>query len=142
MPKKRIFVVENGYVLELDGEQGSVGERIAGGYVFVEGTGVGDVGAAVMRHREILSQDGFVVAAVQLDPQTRRLIGEPQMVMPVVWEDSRPCAAARAIMIGRPKRTCSPKRWSRIIICHSNVQPVILNFSVAFRAAYTCTLQV
>jgi len=199
MPKKRIFVVENGYVLEFDGERGSLGERIPGGYVFVDGAGVDDVAAAVMRDGEILSQDGFVVAAVQLDPQTRRLIGEPQivscgfvymresaelieeaqdvvartvhrgrrdkgaiadrvrdalqeylyeetrrrpMVMPVVWEDSRRWAAARAIMIDRPKRTSSPKRWSRIIIRHSNVQPVILNFSAAFRAAYTCTLQV
>jgi ribonuclease J len=80
MPEERIFVVENGYVLEFDGTQGHVGERIPGGYVFVNGRGVGDVGPAVLRDREMLSQDGFVVAAIQLDPQTGELIGEPQIV--------------------------------------------------------------
>jgi ribonuclease J len=80
MPKERIFVVENGYILEFDGTRGSVGERIPGGYVFVNGRGVGDVGPAVLRDREILSQDGFVVVAIQLNPQTRELVGEPQIV--------------------------------------------------------------
>ena len=80
IPSERILVVENGYVLEFDGTDGTIGERIPGGYVFVDGTGVGDIGPAVIRDREILSQDGFVVAAIQVDPQTKRLIGEPQIV--------------------------------------------------------------
>jgi len=80
MPRERILMVENGYVLTFDGTQGSIGERIPGGYVFVNGTGVGDVGPAVMRDREMLSQNGFVVAAIQLDPRTRELVGEPQIV--------------------------------------------------------------
>jgi ribonuclease J len=80
MPSERIFVVENGYVLEFDGVQGRIGERVPGGYVFVDGMGVGDIGPAVMRDREMLSQDGFVVAAIQLDPQTRQLVGEPQII--------------------------------------------------------------
>ena len=80
MSRERILVVENGYVLEFDGAQGSIGERVPGGYVFIDGAGIGDVGPVVIRDREVLSQDGFVVAAVQLDPRTKRLVGEPQIV--------------------------------------------------------------
>jgi ribonuclease J len=48
--------------------------------VFVDGASVGDVGPAVLRERDTLSQNGFVVVAVQLAPQTRQLVGEPQIV--------------------------------------------------------------
>jgi ribonuclease J len=53
-----IAVVENGTVLEFENGEMSVGERVPGGYVFVDGTGVGDVGPAVMREREALARDG------------------------------------------------------------------------------------
>jgi len=39
----------------------TLGERIPGGYVFVDGSGVGDVDRSVMREREVLSQDGIVL---------------------------------------------------------------------------------
>lgn len=80
LPDERILVVENGQVLEFDGKQGHVRERIPGGYVFVDGASVGEVGPAVVRERETLSQNGFVVVAVQLAAQTKQLVAEPQIV--------------------------------------------------------------
>ncbi len=64
MPPENVFVVENGYVIEIDEKGARVGERVPGGWVFVDGAGVGDIGPAVLRDREALSRDGFVVAAV------------------------------------------------------------------------------
>lgn len=63
MPPENVFVVENGYVIEIDEKGARVGERVPGGWVFVDGAGVGDIGPAVLRDREALSRDGFVVAA-------------------------------------------------------------------------------
>jgi ribonuclease J len=80
MPLENTFVVENGYILEFDRESGSVGERVPGGYVFVDGLGVGDVGPAVLRDRETLARDGFVVACVQRDVETGRLLGPPDII--------------------------------------------------------------
>jgi len=74
-----IAVVENGTVIEFHKGRMSIGERIPGGYVFVDGRGVGDVGPEVMREREALARDGFVLVHVQLDPKTGRLRGEPQI---------------------------------------------------------------
>jgi len=74
------FVIENGYVLEFDKESGSVGERVPGGYVFVDGSGVGDVGPAVLRDREILARDGFVVAILQRDTETGKLVRPPEII--------------------------------------------------------------
>jgi ribonuclease J len=61
VPDTNIFVVENGTVVEFSENNAEILERIPGGYVFVDGSGVGDIGPQVLRDREVLSQDGFVL---------------------------------------------------------------------------------
>ena len=80
IPPENTFIVENGYILEFDKESGSAGERVPGGYVFVDGSGVGDIGPAVLRDREILARDGFVVAIVQRDLETGQLRRPPDII--------------------------------------------------------------
>jgi ribonuclease J len=76
----RIAVIENGMPIEFVNGRMRIGERIPGGYVFVDGTGVGDIGPAVMREREALGRDGFVVAHLDLDPHTGGLRHEPEIL--------------------------------------------------------------
>ena len=80
IPAQNIFVVENGAVVEFDESSARVADRVPGGWVFVDGSGVGDIGPIVLRDREILSQDGFVLAVVRLDEKTGRLVGRPQII--------------------------------------------------------------
>jgi len=79
IPSKNIAVVENGYVLSFDQDSMTIGERVPGSYVFVDGSMVGDVGPSVLRDREILSQDGFVLVVVPLDDHGR-LSGRPELI--------------------------------------------------------------
>ncbi|HEX8681890.1 MAG TPA: ribonuclease J [Ardenticatenaceae bacterium] len=80
VPRSNIFIVENGQILLVDEEYVSMGERVSGGWVFVDGSRVGTIGSAVLRERESLSQDGFVVAVVTLDGETKQPIGRPQLL--------------------------------------------------------------
>jgi ribonuclease J len=80
IPAKNIFVIESGQVLELDGNEGWLGEEVAGGYVFVDGLGVGDVGQVVLRDRQHLSRDGFLIAVVAVDEKTGELLAEPDII--------------------------------------------------------------
>lgn len=80
VPTANCMVVENGYILEFDRESGRIGERVPGGYVFVDGSGVGDVGPVVMRDRETLASAGFVVAVILLDKKTGQPTGRPEIV--------------------------------------------------------------
>jgi len=57
-----------------------LGERIPGGYVFVDGSGVGEVGPSVVREREVLARDGFVLVNLMLERNTCRLIDEPEII--------------------------------------------------------------
>ena len=80
MRADNVTVIENGTTVELDGRGVKVGERQPGGYVFVDGSGVGDVGRAVIRDREILAQDGFVLVSVLVDRRSGKLVEEPRIV--------------------------------------------------------------
>ncbi|WP_376792661.1 ribonuclease J [Thermoflexus sp.] len=80
IPAENIFAVENGWVIEFKDGQGQVAERVPGGYVFVDGALVGDIGPEVLREREVLSREGFVVIVVRRDPRTGRVIGRPELI--------------------------------------------------------------
>jgi ribonuclease J len=82
IPADRIFVVENGQVVEID-EQGkgmATTEKFDTSYVMVDGIGVGDVSEVVLRDRVALAEDGIFVVIVQVDKQTGAMIGNPDIV--------------------------------------------------------------
>lgn len=78
IPAENIAVVENGTPLELDEDSLAVGERVPGGYVFIDGAGVGEVGWSVVRDRDKLAQNGFFVACVNV--HNGNVIGQPDIV--------------------------------------------------------------
>ncbi len=81
IPAENVFVIENGQVLELDENSGTIiRDGVPGGYVFVDGLGVGDVGAVVLRDRHHLSQDGFLIAIVALNRETGELAVDPELI--------------------------------------------------------------
>jgi ribonuclease J len=80
IPSERVEVIENGQVVEFDNGEMSLGERIPGGYVFVDGAGVGDVGPSVLREREVMARDGFVLVNLTLDTQSNRLLEDPEII--------------------------------------------------------------
>jgi ribonuclease J len=82
IPASRIFVVENGQVVEID-EQGNgraTDEKMDTSYVMVDGLGVGDVAEIVLRDRVALAEDGFFVVIVKVDKQTGAMMGKPEIV--------------------------------------------------------------
>lgn len=80
VPKENIMVVENGEVVELDDGKLNKGERIPGGYVFVDGQSIGDVDHGVMREREKLARNGIFLVDLNVDKFSGRLMGEPEII--------------------------------------------------------------
>jgi ribonuclease J len=80
IPEENIAVVQNGYVLNFDDGQLTVGERVPGGYVFVDGASVGTVGPRVMREREALGENGFVTVVARYDRRKGRLVGQSRIL--------------------------------------------------------------
>ncbi|MBI2462581.1 MAG: ribonuclease J [Candidatus Rokubacteria bacterium] len=79
LPRERVFVIEDGTGLEFTKTTGRVLGRFPTGRVLVDGKGIGDVGAVVLRDRELLAQDGMVVVAVTVDRGTGEIIAGPEI---------------------------------------------------------------
>lgn len=80
IPKENIIVVENGQIVELKDGQLSLGERIPGGYVVVEGSSIGDADPDVMREREQLARSGVVIVNLGIDKYSNRLLENPEII--------------------------------------------------------------
>jgi ribonuclease J len=97
IPPDRCHLMEDGDVLELDGQAAVRGERVPAGRVFVDGKGLGDVEDLVLRDRRHLSADGLVLAVVALHPRTGELVAGPDLVSHgVMAEESNPEVLERA----------------------------------------------
>ena len=79
MDKENIGVIENGTIVEFNNGKMEIGERIPGGYVFVDGNRVGEIGPAVVRERESLSRNGIVTISILLNAE-KELIGKPEII--------------------------------------------------------------
>jgi ribonuclease J len=79
IPAENIAVIENGYALSFE-KHLEVGERVPGGYVFVDGARVGEIGPAVMREREELGRNGFVMSIVRYARRTGKPVGRPRII--------------------------------------------------------------
>jgi len=78
--EKDIVVVENGQVVELLNGKISLGERIPGGYIFVEGGSIGEVDTEIMREREQLSRSGIFLINLSIDKRSGKLVNEPEII--------------------------------------------------------------
>ncbi|MBQ5866213.1 MAG: ribonuclease J [Oscillospiraceae bacterium] len=80
MNPKNIRILEIGNVLELSGKTCKIKDSVTAGKVFVDGTGVGDVGAVVLRDRKHLAQDGMIVVCVNISAQDGGIISGPDII--------------------------------------------------------------
>ena len=76
---ENIAVVENGTVVDLTPESLKISGRVPGGYVYVDGSGVGDIGPQVLRERDRLASDGFVIVSLLVDRETSELLNTPEI---------------------------------------------------------------
>lgn len=74
IPHKNILVPELGAVIEVSKNHIRQLSSVTAGKIFVDGSGVGDVGSAVLRDRKKLSTDGIVIVTAITDAYSGELI--------------------------------------------------------------------
>jgi ribonuclease J len=74
-----VFILHNGASWITDGKKAWLEDPVPAEDVYVDGSLVGEIGELVMRDRERLSQDGFVVVYVPIDKE-HKLAGEPRII--------------------------------------------------------------
>lgn len=74
------IIVEDGDVLEFDNDSAPcISEHVECGRVFIDGTGVGDVGDVVLRDRKRLANDGILVTIIVIDSKTGETVYGPDI---------------------------------------------------------------
>ncbi len=77
---ENIFISDVGRVLEIGENGASWGANVPSGRVLVDGLGVGDVGAAVLRERKTLSESGVITAVIAVDMKERCIVSGPEII--------------------------------------------------------------
>jgi ribonuclease J len=80
IPEENVIVVENGQVVELSGGRIKRGDRIPGGYVFVDGQSIGEVDYDIMRERGKLARNGIFLIDISVDKLDGRLLHDPEII--------------------------------------------------------------
>ena len=80
MDPNNICVAENGSVIELTTKHMKCEASVPAGEVFVDGSGVGDVGAVVLNDRKLLAEDGMVVVVLPISAHDGNLLSEPEII--------------------------------------------------------------
>ena len=80
LERNHIAIAENGSVIELTAKTLKIGGTVPAGEVYVDGSGVGDVGAVVMRDRKRLAEDGMVVVVMPVSSHNGALLSPPEII--------------------------------------------------------------
>jgi len=80
MAPTSIVVADNGSVIELTTKHIKCETTVPAGEVFVDGGGVGEVGAVVLNDRKLLAEDGMVVIVLPMSSHDHQLLCPPEIV--------------------------------------------------------------
>ncbi|MGH2718878.1 MAG: RNase J family beta-CASP ribonuclease [Actinomycetota bacterium] len=80
VPAERTMLVEDGDVVEISKGRVQKAGSVPGGYIFVDGIGIGDVEDVVLRDRRLLSEDGILVCVLSVDRQTGEMLADPDLI--------------------------------------------------------------
>ena len=80
MPRNNIAIAETGNVIEITGKHMKINGSVPAGEIYMDGSGVGDVGAVVMRDRKRLAEDGMVVVVLPLSSYDGALLSAPEII--------------------------------------------------------------
>jgi ribonuclease J len=76
----RVILCEDGDAVRLDAAGLRRDGTVPGGYLFVDGSSVGDIGHGVLRDRMVLAEEGVVMAVATVDLKRGEVVGTPQIV--------------------------------------------------------------
>ncbi|MBE3001408.1 ribonuclease J [Nocardiopsis sp. HNM0947] len=79
VPKDRIVIADDGVVVDLHKNRAKIVGAVQAGYVYVDGSSVGDVTDAALKDRRILGEEGFISVVVAVDSNTGKILGEPEI---------------------------------------------------------------
>src|SRR3954470_24044439 len=76
---ERVVIAEDGVVVDLVDGLAKVTGKVDCGYVFVDGSSIGDITEDSLKDRRILGEEGFISVIVVIDSQTGKVVSGPEI---------------------------------------------------------------
>ena len=76
---ENVIIAEDGVVVDLSKGKAAIVGSVPCGYVYVDGTSVGDISEASLKDRRILGEEGFISVVVVIDAQTGKIVAGPDI---------------------------------------------------------------
>lgn len=80
IPEERILQILDGDLVEISQEEARIVDRVQVPLVFVDGSGVGDVGRSVLRERQVLSEEGIFLVSACVSLDAKEIVAQPEVV--------------------------------------------------------------
>ncbi len=80
MAPENAIMLRSGDVLELSENRAAVNGHVSAKHIMVDGLGVGDIGNAVLRDRQYLSENGLVIVAMAIYEGENEIANGPEIV--------------------------------------------------------------
>ncbi len=78
--EENTFILDNGEVLAFTDEHARRAGRFKAGDVYIDGSGIGDIGNVVLSDRRMLSDSGLVVVVATIDAEKRQILAGPDII--------------------------------------------------------------
>jgi ribonuclease J len=79
VPADQVVLAEDGVVVDLVEGKARIVGKVDCGYVFVDGSSVGDITESSLKDRRILGEEGFISVVVVIDSVTGKVSGGPEI---------------------------------------------------------------
>ncbi len=79
VPDENVVIAEDGMVIDLVDGRAAIAGQVDCGYVFVDGSSVGDITESDLKDRRILGEEGFISVIVVVDSVTGKVAGGPEI---------------------------------------------------------------
>ena len=98
VPRERVVVAEDGMVVDLVDGVARISGKVECGYVFVDGSSVGDITESALKDRRILGDEGFISVMVVLDSAAGKIVAGPEIHARGFVEDESVFAQVRPLI--------------------------------------------
>jgi ribonuclease J len=77
---ENILIMDNGDVAAITEDSIRLAGKVTAGEVYIDGTGIGDIGSTVIKERKLLSEEGLFSVVLSVNTQTKKLVNEPTII--------------------------------------------------------------